>query len=131
MPFLQLSAQPTPFLGEVFTISGHVYTAIDLPNGDVVVDGTTLHERGAAMSIDGVRVSNGSGGLVVGSRTLAASTLSPDDTAAGDGAPTASGADSIRIGRGRMLGLCCAVVASFSLMLERGSLLLRIDMYTT
>lgn len=91
--FSRLPAWPT--IGTVFTINRHVYITTILPNGHVVCDGTTLCQNGAAASFGGVRVNDGRDGLVVGSRTLPASTLSADVTGADrDTVPTAYAAST-------------------------------------
>lgn len=71
------------FEGAVYTINGQVYTATELPNGDFVVDGTMI-KQGEVKTIDGVRVSDGKHGLVVGSKTMSVSKM-------GDSTKTASG----------------------------------------
>ena len=65
----------SPAGGAVLTISGQVYTATELPNRKLVIDGTTMDQGSPALTVHGAIVSAASKEVVVDGKTTRMSTL--------------------------------------------------------
>ena len=65
----------SPAGGAVLTISGQVYTATELPNRKLVIDGTTMDQGSPALTVRGAIVSAASKEVVVDGKTTRMSTL--------------------------------------------------------